>query len=360
MANEHPDKNNLPPQFNAAASNTWNYWHTLNQHSRAGEWNRVEELLAQNPAVGVPYQQFTSEMFHRAANQGKLDVIRTMFARGFSLPAEEGAETLKRLVEHYGADGLKTAVWLARENKADATDALYAVAARGTPEAMQAFRQAGCDVQTGKSSFFLAFYEGNADMLRYLGGIGAELYDAPIVAGLYGRKNEVKAADAVLRVYEELVKNDKNGIEAYYAYVSPHAPTLEDLKSIPAGLADDEQTLLHLAARAGCFEDVLHAVEKAKTQEKGALTAQDFLRKDAHGISPLAVLAARQELAQAFDKRLWDGRPVEMAKLHDGLKAFRAEKAIDLESLDENMHLHRLKAKAPAKNSRLTLQPRKK
>ncbi|MBI1215710.1 MAG: hypothetical protein GC185_07825 [Alphaproteobacteria bacterium] len=337
-------------------SRGWQYWFDLKEQSRLGNWQKVEELLAKNPGSDLPYQNFVAETFHRAANQGRLDIVKTFFERGFSLPEEVGGETLKRLVVFFADKSMPVAAFLAAEGHADPQDALYAVAARGKAKTMAAFKDAGIDVLTGGSSYFLAFYGGNAEMMHYLSAQGANIYAAPVVAGLYGREKEIDAnkKDDALQAYRWQLQEDRRTYANYYAYIAPTTPTMEELRAMPYGVEAEKQTLLSLAARGGFFEDVAKAAEK-----KGALalTAEDFLRKDAHGVSVLDIMAAHRELDKLFDPRLWHKNPAEAVKLHDALKELRAQDALEIEGFTAALRRHQLRTrKKPSPG--LILKPR--
>jgi hypothetical protein len=362
-----PDRNTdsaAAPGFNAAAGNgenggggaqnAWHYWHGLRAKARLDQWDEVETLLAENAGIRLPYQDFVADVFHRAANQGRLTIVQTLFKRGFSLPEEEGAETIKRLAVFFPDKALPVAAFLCAH--ADEKDALYAVAARGNPSTMQAFQKAGCDVLTEGSSFFLAFYAGNADMLRYLGGQGANIYASSVIAGRYGRSGEMDAQKApeALLAYKWLLEEDLLSYRTYYAYIAPHQPDIAALRGVPPAVAEEGQTLLALAVRGGFMEDILAAAQK---KDAPALRAEDFLRQDKKGLCPLAVLAARGELDKVFDVRLWQKSPAEAARLQAALKDFRAEAAVDMAKFNADLRLHHLQSQAKKSPLRLGRRP---
>ena len=329
----------------------WRWWFDLKQAAGFRDWVKVQKLLDDNKSFDLPYHSFTAEFFHTAANLGKVDVVKEIFRRKFSLPEEEGAETVDRLIKYYPETGLPAAVYLVANKHASPDKAVSSLAVNGKPETMAALKKQGFDILQGGNSFFLAYYSANVPMMDYLYSQGANLYTAPIVAGLYGRSAEIKpeAADA----YRRLVAFDASQLQMYYAYVAPNVPSIEDFRQVPGGMVEKNQTLMHLCAQAGHFHEVISASMKEVLRP---LAAEDLLRKDVDGVSVLMILAGRGELKDVFDPKLWARNPDGARDVHAALKEFRAENLVDDASFRADIQQHNLRAQAQA--GRWSLKPK--
>ncbi|MDE1151434.1 MAG: hypothetical protein PW788_02760 [Micavibrio sp.] len=332
------------------AKNEWNFWFLLKQAAAQRDWKKFNQTLDDNRKFNISYQSFTSEAFNTACNTGELDVVKSMLMRGFRIPVDDAPELLVRLVKYFPEKGLKVAGYLAAHGHANPEDALYHIAARGTPQQMDAFKEAGVDVLTGGSSFFLAFAESNLPMMEYLHKNGASLYRASVIGLLY--RDDGKDRTAAKAFLKNLLDFDAQEMQTYYAYVAPNHPTLDEFRSIPHGLQAERTTLMGLAARTGNFAEVIDAALK---EDKNHLTAADLTREDASGTSPLAILLARGEAKQVLDPRLWQNRPQEIEKLTDALKALRGEKIVDPKSFAANVKQQRLRDQA--RSGRWSLSP---
>jgi len=334
------------------AKNEWNFWFMLKQAAAQRDWKKFHQTLDDNRKFSLPYQSFTAEAFHTACNVGELDAVKSMLMRGYRIPADEDPDVLTRLVKYYPEKGLGVAGYLAAHGHANPENALYHIAARGTPEQMEAFRAAGVDILTGGSSFFLAMAENNLPMMEYLYQNDASLYRASVIGLLH--RNDGKDRTPAKEKLKQLLEFDSQQMQMYFAYVAPGHPTLDECRKIPHGMIEDRTTLMGLAARTGNFSEVIDAALKA---DKNPLTAADLTREDRSGTSPLAILLARGEAKQLLDPRLWQGRPLEVEKLTDALKALRAENLIDPKSFAANVKQQRLRDQARA--GRWSLNPKK-
>lgn len=339
---------------------TWSFLFDLQKAADRKDWGAARKKLAEFKD-DIPFHDFSLKAFRNAAAAGQLDIVQSLFAHNFRLPAEDGAEALEDLARLHPAS--KPVIsYLLDNNYADPERALARIEAEGAPEMMEVFRKAGCDVHRSGRAISHAMHNGNIDMMRYLYAHGADLYRPSLVAGLHGgiekyqesnRERVVSSNTSDIRKsFRALVDDDARQWEHYYAIHVPPHPTLDDFRAVPAGVADKNMTLMQIAARGGCFADVMEAAAK---ESKNPLTAEDMLRPDATGASVLTILATRLETEQAFDVRLWFRRPEEAAKLHEGLKPLGAEAAVDPAVFAADLQRYRLKALA--KLARPALRP---
>jgi hypothetical protein len=338
----------------------WDFIFGLERLSKLKEWSEMRSDLA-NFKRDIPYHDFSEKAFRRAAEAGQADILEMMYARNFRLPDDEAERFVTDLAAAY-LPAADAAIAFLLKNGCNGASAVRGVAAWGTPETMDTLKKKGCDVQLEGEAFPAALETGNTAMLRYLYEQGADIYTPAAVQGLYGgieafqSKNSghiVNVAPVARKYHESLCDLDAQRWEAFYAASAGSAPSLDDFRAVPDGLADKGMTLMHIAARAGCIESV---IETAARETAAALTAEDILRKSDSGASVLSVLAARGEAHKIFDARLWWRNPEDAKKLHDGLKILGAEAAIDLETFAAEMQRHRLKTRA--KTAHVSLKPR--
>ncbi len=334
------------------AKDEWNFWFLLKQAAGRREWTKFNQILSDNAEKNLSYQSFTAEAFHTCCNLGRLDEAKRMLARGFRLPEDEAEKTIDRLVKYYPESGLPAAAHLVANGYAKGYSALYHLAATGKPQVMETLRLGGCDVLAGASNFYLAFEAGNLAMMEYLYKNGANLYHAANIGLLHKDDKDRTAAKAV---FKDLLDIDAQQLQVYYAYVMPGKPSLDELRGIPHGLLEERTSLLALAARVGESGDIIAAALKEKTN---FLTAQDLIREDKSGTSPLAILLARGEGQKILDPKLWVNRPHDVEKLGEAFKQLRAGNLVDPATMKASVKQQSLRDKA--KTGRWSLQPKKK
>lgn len=334
------------------AKDEWNFWFLLKQAAGRRDWTKFNQILSDNAEKNLSYQSFTAEAFHTCCNLGRLDEAKRMLARGFRLPEDEAEKTIDRLVKYYPESGLPAAAHLVANGYAKGYSALYHLAATGKPQVMETLRLGGCDVLAGASNFYLAFEAGNLAMMEYLYKNGANLYHAANIGLLHKDDKDRTAAKAV---FKDLLDIDAQQLQVYYAYVMPGKPSLDELRGIPHGLLEERTSLLALAARVGESGDIIAAALKEKTN---FLTAQDLIREDKSGTSPLAILLARGEGQKILDPKLWVNRPHDVEKLGEAFKQLRAGNLVDPATMKASVKQQSLRDKA--KTGRWSLQPKKK
>ncbi|TAL39609.1 MAG: hypothetical protein EPN97_01970 [Alphaproteobacteria bacterium] len=341
-------------------NDTWRLLYDLQKSAEKKNWDEMRRDIAAFKG-DIPFQDLSLKAFRLAAAAGQLDIVKTMFDRKFRLMTEDGAAALEDLARH--PDSKPVIAYLLANKYAEPDQALSTVEAEGDPDMMEVFRKAGCDILRSGRAISHALHNGNVDMMQYLYKHGADIYRPSIVEGLYGGIESYQASNRdrvvsfntahIKQSFRALVEDDAKKWEYYYAIHVPPHPSLDDFRAVPPGVASKDMTLLQIAARAGCFADVMEA---AARETKNPLTAEDMLRTDVSGASVLTVLATRMETAQAFDVRLWFRQPEEAAKLHEGLYSLGADVAIDPAAYAADLQRYRLKALA--KTANVSLKPR--
>ncbi len=338
----------------------WQLVFDLDDLSAKGLWADMRERLAKY-ADAIPYHDFSEQAFRRAALEGKTDIAETMLNHGFDLPADAGAAMIGELA---GKGPLKAAavIGLLLDQGYDAGEAIVGIAARGQPDMMAVLKKHGCDILQG-DSFAVSLHAGNAAMMRYLFNAGADIYTPAAVSGLHGGIEKYQSAngrpagtpDAARAAHAALWQEDERMWCQYYAATAGKGhPSLAELRAIPAGTASRSMTLMQVAARAGCFDDIVSAALRDKDNP---LSADDVLRPAAAGASVLSVLAARGEAEKILDARLWWRRPDDAAKLPAALKEMGAEKLLNPAAFTADIQRMRLKNLAREANMRLRPKP---
>jgi hypothetical protein len=333
-----------------AYDDTWDFIFGLERLSRLSEWGAMRSDLA-NFKGDIPFHDFSEKAFRRAAEAGQADILEKMYARNFRLSGDDAERLLEDLAgAHLPAADAAIAFLLKNGCKGDR--AVRGVAACGSAETMDALNIKGCDILLGGEAFVLALQSGNTDMMRYLYEQGADIYTPGAVRGLYGgieafqsgnRAQVVSDAPHARKFHEELCNRDAGRWEPIYAAAAGTAPSLDDFRTMPNGVAGKGMTLMLVAAQAGCIESV---IEVAAHETRNLLTAEDILRKSDSGASVLSVLAARGEAHKIFDARLWWRNPEDAKRLYEGLKALGADAAIDQEAFASDLQRYRLRTLA--------------
>ena len=340
---------------NTQANELWQAWFDMKAAARTKKWDVVQTMLAENTEQQMTAHPFLAEVFHSAANAGQANIVKTLFTRGFSLDAETRAETLKRLATYYHSDAAAVMSFLIKEQSTDSSDAVCWAAAHGRLDVLQTLENSGADVLSGASSFHLALYGGHPEVMHYLHEKQADLYHPALIAAGYGRRQELPTgqADTTIQVYRDLLTQENDHWAICYAEAGGAQKTLSQFRCVPNELGRAPMSYLHLAVRAGKFSDV---VSVALHEKQNPLRAEDFLVEDYKGVSALMVMTARGELDAVFDPKLWQGRSEEILKLHDGLKKYKAEKALDLQAFSAEITRYGLRQKRN-NASRLSLRP---
>ncbi|MDI1228385.1 MAG: hypothetical protein PSY14_11940 [bacterium] len=347
--------------FNAPASGlrgvggpNGDFWSSLQQAAALKQWHKLQRLLDDNKNTPIPLNPVTINVFRRAAQEGQVGIVTEMFSRGFSLPPEDAGDILRQLVEHHTAS-MPVADFLIRNNHAPAQAAVLHLAEHGSPQQMQQLKDAGADINVAGRSFSAAFYAGNMQMMTYLLSKDAQVYHASIASALHRRAAhpEGPVTQAVADHYQGIVKQDAHDWELYYAYVCPNHPDMDDLRQIPFGVQEQGATLMHLAARTGCFADIVTAAEK---DDGKYLTAADLLLQDKNGVSVLLILASRGEEKALCDVRLWHNNPGGLREVNEALKDLSAGLPIPPQ-MNLELQLHHLRRRADPK--RWSLKPPK-
>ena len=332
------------------AKSQWDFWFQLKECSRLRQWQKLLDTLDDNKDLKLSNQQFTEEAFHAACNLGRTEVIDALMTRGFILDEEAADKLFERIGRFYPENAVETIGYFSGKGH-NVKSAVYQIAMRGKSSVMAGLKGKGCDVLQDGSSFFLAFDAGNIDMMHYLASSGANLFAPAVIGMLYKEHKEDRSA--AKEAFTRIVHNEGLQLANYYAYIAPNKPDMADFRDVPFGLAENEMTLMHLAARTGYF----HEVSAASTQEKRLpLKADDFLRADKDGTSVLAILLSRGEYKKAFAPELWQHAPGEIKKLTDALKALRAEGLVDPHAAIAAAERFRLRQLAPA--GRWSLKPK--
>jgi hypothetical protein len=333
---------------NARATDVlWQYLFALRSEARAGNWEALRHLLAQEAQEPLTSHPFALETFHFAANAGQADIVEMLLHHGLSLESETLSDTVRRLALYYTAAAQGVLRLLVSGSlAADAGPAVLAAASAGRLDALQALDAAGADVRAGESGFFLALYGGHPAAMHYLHEKGAGLYHPAVIAAQYGRRAELpgEKAEAVIAVYHDLVSAGNERFRALYADAGKPRD-VQALREKTACDGDGFFTRLHLAVRAEAWGDVVLAARQDNAQ---SLKAEDFLQPDGHGLRALDILAAQGRLAGLFDAALWYRAPQEAEKLHAALQDFRAAAFIDMPALRAEMHRCELQDLAPA------------
>jgi hypothetical protein len=345
---------NAPASLRGVGGPNGDFWASLQQAAALKQWHKLQRLLNENKNAPIPLNPVTINVFRRAAQEGQVAIVTELFARGFSLPSEDAGDILRQLVEHHDAS-MPVVGFLIRNNHAPAQNAVLAAAEKGTPAQMQQLKDAGADIDIAGRSFSAAFYAGNTAMMTYLFSKDALVYHASVASALHRRAAhpESPITDAVAAHYKGIVDQDARDWELYYAYVCPNHPDMDDLRKIPFGVQEQGTTLMHLAARTGCFADIVTAAEK---DDGKYLTAADLLLQDKNGVSVLLVLASRGEEKALCDVRLWHNNPAGLREVNEALKDLNAGLPIPPQMTLE-LQLHHLRRRADPK--RWSLKPPK-
>ncbi len=350
---------NAPASLRGIGGPNGDFWNSLQQAANLKQWHKLQRLLDDNKTAPVPLNPVTINVFRRAAQEGQVGIVADMFARGFTLPSEDAGDILRQLVEHHES-AMPVAAFLVRNNHAPVQAAVLYIAEHGTASQMQQLKDAGADINVAGRSFSAAFYAGNLAMMSYLFSKDAEIHHVSVVAGLHGRRDSYVASfggpatGAVAAHYKDILKQDAHNWELYYAYVCPNHPDMDDMRQIPFGLIEQGATLMHLAARTGCFSDIVAAAEK---DDGKYLTAADLLLQDKNGVSVLLILASRGEEQALFDVRLWHNNPAGLREINEALKDMSAGLPMP-PAMDLELQLYHLRKKADPKRWSLT-PPRK-
>lgn len=345
---------NAPASLRGVGGPNGDFWASLQQAAALKQWHKLQRLLNENKNAPIPLNPVTINVFRRAAQEGQVAIVAELFARGFSLPSEDAGDILRQLVEHHDAS-MPVVGFLIRNNQAPAQNAVLAAAEKGTPAQMQQLKDAGADIDIAGRSFSAAFYAGNTAMMTYLFSKDALVYHASVASALHRRAAhpESPITDAVAAHYKGIVDQDARDWELYYAYVCPNHPDMDDLRKIPFGVQEQGTTLMHLAARTGCFADIVTAAEKDGGKY---LTAADLLLQDKNGVSVLLILASRGEEKALCDVRLWHNNPAGLREVNEALKDLNAGLPIPPQMTLE-LQLHHLRRRADPK--RWSLKPPK-
>jgi hypothetical protein len=343
--------------FNGAShDDTWNFLFTLREAARVSDWAKLEKLV--KDAKDIPYQQFSKEAVQMAAAAGQLEIVKTVFDKGFRLTAAEGAELVENLCLRHADMALPVVQHLLVQKLATSGKAVEKLCGVGDPAAMEIFRVRGEDIFLGGGAFAAALYAGNGPMMAYLHGKGAEIYRPSTAAGMKGaiadfqQKNpqlvKQKGGESAL---SDIMRREVQTWAHYYAYLSNGYDRLENFREIPAGLEKPNVSLLQLAARAGEFRDVIKAALK---ETEKPLRVTDLTRKDKNGVSALSILVSRGEEKLLLDVNIWKNAPEEIVPLHAALKELRAEAALDPAAF--SAEAQRVRLKELAENGRFTLR----
>ncbi|MBL8712248.1 MAG: hypothetical protein JNM12_05065 [Alphaproteobacteria bacterium] len=345
---------NAPASLRGVGGPNGDFWASLQQAAALKQWHKLQRLLNENKNTPIPLNPVTINVFRRAAQEGQVAIVTELFARGFSLPAEDAGDILGQLVEHH-EDSMPVVGFLIRNNHAPAEKGVLAAAEKGTPLQMQQLQDAGADIDLAGRSFSAAFHAGNTAMMSYLFSKDAQIYHASIASALHRREAHPGSpvTQAVVDHYKDIVKQDAHDWELYYAYVCPNHPDMDDLRKIPFGVQEQGMTLMHLAARTGCFVDIVTAAEK---DDGKYLTAADLLLQDKNGVSVLLILASRGEEKALCDVRLWHNNPGGLREVNEALKDLSAGLPIPPQMTLE-LQLHHLRRRADPK--RWSLKPPK-
>ena len=345
---------NTPASLRGVGGPNGDFWASLQQAAALKQWHKLQRLLNENKNTPIPLNPVTINVFRRAAQEGQVAIVAELFARGFSLPAEDAGDILGQLVEHH-EDSMPVVGFLIRNNHAPAENGVLAAAEKGTPLQMQQLQDAGADIDLAGRSFSAAFHAGNTAMMSYLFSKDAQIYHASIASALHRREAHPGSpvTQAVVDHYKDIVKQDAHDWELYYAYVCPNHPDMDDLRKIPFGVQEQGMTLMHLAARTGCFVDIVTAAEK---DDGKYLTAADLLLQDKNGVSVLLILASRGAEKALCDVRLWNNNPGGLREVNEALKDLSAGLPIPPQMTLE-LQLHHLRRRADPK--RWSLKPPK-
>jgi hypothetical protein len=345
---------NAPAALRGVGGPNGDFWNSLQQAAALKQWHKLQRLLNDNKTTPIPLNPVTINVFRRAAQEGQVAIVTELFARGFTLPSEDAGDILRQLVEHHDAS-FPVAAFLIRNNHAPAENAVLQVAEKGSPAQMQQLKDAGADIDIAGRSFSAAFSGGNRQMMTYLLSKDAQIYHASVASALHRRTAhpESRITQEVADHYSGIVKQDAHDWELYYAYVCPNHPDMDDLRKIPFGVQEQGMTLMHLAARTGCFADIVTAAEK---DDGKYLTAADLLVQDNKGVSALLILASRGEEKALLDVRLWHNNPGGLREINEALKDMSAGLPIPPQMTLE-LQLHHLRRRADPK--RWSLKPPK-
>lgn len=330
--------------FHGGADDAWELIFALDRLSDKAEWDRLRGTLKDYPG-DVPYHDFSAKAFCRAAAAGARDILETMTAKKFALPADEGAKLIEYLVRERLPQAAR-AIGFLLETGHDAAPAVLSIAQRGTPAMMDALKNQGCDVR-GSAILAASLRGNNTAMLQYLCNKGSDLYAAGAVGELPHVREETR------RFYSQLVISNTFNWTKYYIAVAGDT-ALDEMREVPFGVKAEDMTLMHVAARAGCADDIIIA---ALRETKHPLTAGDLLRPDAKGASVLSIMAGRGEAKKLFDTRLWWRKPEDAVKLHAALEALGQKDLVDPAALAADIRQHRLKTLAKGA-IRLSRRPR--
>lgn len=322
--------------------NTYEFWHDIGRMSRQTDWIGIRRAFQENPACETTPHMFTDEVFDRAASGGQVDILQEMMKRRYKLYKDEdvdrGSELVARLAQYHADTAMPAIAFLVRGGHADPDSALCKIAAVGNVGLMRKMEDAGCNPLNGNSSFFLSFFNGHADMMEYLYDRGANLYHSGIVAGIYKRRGEL--SDQSLAGYQQVLDKETQKYTALYEKQVLYTDTLEGYRRV----AQDGQTVMQIAARAGYFSHVVEVAVK-----NPALTLDDLFAKSPDGTSVMSVLAARQELSLVFDPRLWAKDPSGLQEAFKKLDDIHAGGAFDITPVMSEITRLRLQEQKPRK-----------
>ncbi len=352
------------PDFNTSASGgnaSAKFVDDILQAANLQQWNKLRRLFDENKTFDAPYDPRTLQVVLRASEAGQLAVVEEMFRRNFRFTDKaEGSDLIERLAKDSDDAAIPVIGFLVKNNHASAEQAVLSAAREGTHGLMQRLKDNGADISARGTSFSVAFYAGNKEMMRYLFNQDMTLYPASVIAGLHGRRDSFGDrfrsvnVEETVAFYGQLVAEDVQRLGLFTAYVCPNKPSLDDLRSVPYGVQEKSVTLMHLLARTGDADDIIKA---AFREDKSPLTVEDLLRQDKDGVSVLAILAARGEEQKLVDARLWLHNPAAVKEVNEALKDLRAGVSIDSNVFESDLVFYRLKKKFDP--SRWSLTPKR-
>lgn len=309
----------------------YNFWFTLKAAAERSDWDDMRAQLQSHQGFEIGLHPFNTAAFHRAAKAGQTDIVRAFFDRGHTVSDDRGTELVDDVIRYGKGDVAGTIDLLVREKNLDASRAVYSIAARGDIDKMKMLASAGASMfqLSAGSGFVLSLYSGYPEMMTFLYDHGASVYHPPAICALYSRRGEIdalpRAAD-VRRTYAALLERDRLEYDAIYQKCGGAPGSFADFTRKPQ--AEPAFSLLHIAARAGRFDDAARLL----AAENAAFKVEDLVsRTEDSGVpSVVGILAARGELPRLFAPELWQKNPKDLEKLHESLALYGARGAIDL------------------------------
>jgi hypothetical protein len=179
-------------------------YYRMAANARIGQWDEVREALRRHRPLTIKKEHFLLEdTFVYAAKAGRVDILKQMYAQGYTLFPHVARETLNNMVAGYNDTLAETVIFLAQNTDGANAAFICKVAGSGSVAMMKTLKEAGCDILHHGSSFYGALRKHQPEMMKYLYQEGAYLYFP-----LYIYNNPATKIQKTLTVYNQLVEDD--------------------------------------------------------------------------------------------------------------------------------------------------------